>query len=505
MVVEPKNGGESCGSATETAPCNTGSCDRDCELHAWTEWSPCTQACDTGFQEKFRHIFRKSRAKGKCPKEKGHRRYRHQQCNEHKCYGDEQCVAKQDVILAIDGSGSLKEKGWAVLKNFTGELLKRYEARFRKDERMKVGVIKFGNGEILGEEGEERTISLPEVVSPITDKIDADLEKTVADMTWAKGFTNMAQAFLQSKSMFLNGGRKEAQSSLVVITDGLPSFKFQTEQAVHELRDGGVHVNIVTVRQHEGDETELMKSWVSYPKDTHYLHVPGVDSLQQQYKQYVTKAIVNFCPKSSSPTRREIMAQQRGWKKIRANHDCPNWWVHLGNFNDGMNCGAAAEAAGYTYYVFGGGWGWWKGVCFTHAEGGKSGECSWKNWWNGHTGFVGSIFDVYALVDGEGNVVSNEGFLLNQDDVDKKMMLAVDQSHDKRDERPHNLNDTPESRKFDDEGMTHEEFKLQLHQKVLSNPEKYPGFQNLVDRSAREPYTDAEEMEAKNEGLLPRF
>jgi hypothetical protein len=179
--------------------------------------------------------------------------------------------------------------------------------------------------------------------------------------------------------------------------------------------------------------------------------------------------------------------------------------VHLGNFNDGMNCGAAAEAAGYTYYVFGGGWGWWKGVCFTHAEGGKSGECSWKNWWNGHTGFVGSIFDVYALVDGEGNVVSNEGFLLNQDDVDKKMMLAVDQSHDKRDERPHNLNDTPESRKFDDEGMTHEEFKLQLHQKVLSNPEKYPGFQNLVDRSAREPYTDAEEMEAKNEGLLPRF
>jgi hypothetical protein len=34
-----------------------------------------------------------------------------------------------DLVIAVDGSGSLREKGFKVLQNFTGELVKRFEKK----------------------------------------------------------------------------------------------------------------------------------------------------------------------------------------------------------------------------------------------------------------------------------------------------------------------------------------------------------------------------------------
>merc|ERR1719161_2269216 len=54
VMVQPKNGGVACNTASESEPCNTGSCDRNCRLKKWTQWSPCSVACGGGFQERFR-------------------------------------------------------------------------------------------------------------------------------------------------------------------------------------------------------------------------------------------------------------------------------------------------------------------------------------------------------------------------------------------------------------------------------------------------------------------
>jgi hypothetical protein len=63
-------------------------------------------------------------------------------CNEHQCNGDEMCIAAMDVIIAVDGSGSLKDKGFKILTNFTGELLKRWKPEAYKVEKMRVSVYK---------------------------------------------------------------------------------------------------------------------------------------------------------------------------------------------------------------------------------------------------------------------------------------------------------------------------------------------------------------------------
>merc|ERR1711998_584768 len=99
-------------------------------------------------------------------------------------------------------------------------------------------------------------------------------------------------AFTLSENLFRDGGRKRAQSQVVVISDGKPSFKYQTAKAVDDLRDANVHVNMVVVHPYMGsDEVKLMKSWASRPTETHMIWVAGMKGLQANTQQYVTDTL----------------------------------------------------------------------------------------------------------------------------------------------------------------------------------------------------------------------
>jgi len=48
-------------------------------------------------------------------------------------------------------------------------------------------------------------------------------------------------------------------------------------------------------------DVELMKEWSSTPWQTHMVHIPGLKNLQKDVKTFVTKTLVQFCPRSQSP------------------------------------------------------------------------------------------------------------------------------------------------------------------------------------------------------------
>merc|ERR1712159_753472 len=156
-----------------------------------------------------------------------------------------------------------------MLQNFTGELVKRFKARKYKRRAMKVGLIQFGNGEIEN----DGTVSKAKILTPLTFKLKK-VRQAAKKMKWEMGFTNMAQAFTMAENLFRDGGRKNAQSQIVVVTDGKPSFKFMTQKAVNDLRDANVHVNIVAVHPHRGSkEVAQMKKWASNPPESHMIHI----------------------------------------------------------------------------------------------------------------------------------------------------------------------------------------------------------------------------------------
>ena len=88
------------------------------------------------------------RGEGKCPKSESKRRYGFRKCNTHECIGDEVCIAKQDLVLAIDGSGSLQESGWRAFKKFASTLIGKYKGEYYGYEDMKIAMVQVGKEEI---------------------------------------------------------------------------------------------------------------------------------------------------------------------------------------------------------------------------------------------------------------------------------------------------------------------------------------------------------------------
>merc|ERR1719401_1210552 len=246
ILVKPKHGGQSCDASVETRACNTMSCDRDCTLEDWTSWSPCSMACNPGgmpgFQERVRKVLVPIRGEGKCPNEESVDRYEKQTCNDHPCAGDEVCIAKQDLIIALDASGSLKESGFEILRDFAANLTGKYMAEYFGAQTVQLGAILFGNGARLP----DGTIAPATNLVGLTSDLALVKEKLEA-ATWQKGFTNMAQAFVLADTMFQQGGRPDAQSSILVLSDGKYSFAFETEQAANKLKEKNTMIYMAPV------------------------------------------------------------------------------------------------------------------------------------------------------------------------------------------------------------------------------------------------------------------
>merc|ERR1719240_891966 len=101
-------------------------------------------ACGGGTQQRMRNVEIPIRGNGKCPTPKSAARHEDQVCNTHQCVGDEICTAQQDLVIAVDGSGSMKADGFKLVRNFTGELLKRYTTEYFAEPTLQIGLILFG-------------------------------------------------------------------------------------------------------------------------------------------------------------------------------------------------------------------------------------------------------------------------------------------------------------------------------------------------------------------------
>merc|ERR1719195_2451282 len=151
-------------------------------------------ACSGGITERVKTILVPIRGQGKCPKKKSRRRFQKRKCNKQDCVGDEICIAKQDLVIALDASGSLKETGYDIVRGFAVNLTKRYKAKYFGAPAIKMGVSLFGNGKLIElNDGTGGTTIKPAInLQPLTFDLP-EVTKKVAETTWQRGFTNMAQ------------------------------------------------------------------------------------------------------------------------------------------------------------------------------------------------------------------------------------------------------------------------------------------------------------------------
>merc|ERR1719301_94706 len=216
-------------------------------------------------------------------------------------------------------------------------------------EDMKIGLVQFGNGEI---EKDGSVAGAVEALGLTSDM--GKVKKAIEGLSFLKGFTNMAQAFTIAEKLFLLDGRKMAQSAVLTLTDGKPSFLFQTAEKVMQLKDKHIKLFFAPVTEFKGEELKLMQKWASAPWETHLVHIPGLEALKADEAIFAQKALVKFCPEAISPSSTMEEEQSSGYLLIRENGSCGARGQLLGKTVLGAeDCAALAEGAGVSAFSLG--------------------------------------------------------------------------------------------------------------------------------------------------------
>jgi hypothetical protein len=318
--------------------------------------------------------------------------------------GDELCIAQQDLVIALDASGSLRQSGFDTLRNFAANITEKYRSMYYGFNDMKVGVVVFGNGEVEADGSIRPAINAQELTFDL-----AQVRTSIHGVTWQRGFTNMAQAFALSNTLLSRGGRASAQSAVLMITDGKASFQFQTTNQARALKDQNIAIFMVPVTNLRGDELSFLRTVASVPWETNFLRIPGLLDLTHNPDMFAQQIVAKFCPDSVSPSAIAGAENDREYMMIRENGvpntDCAQFY-DIGQIASMDDCAGLARGRGLLSFAFG------KGTyanlhCKLYSM--ESTEALWQQWQanrtapacasaNANAGWVQNpYFDTYAI------------------------------------------------------------------------------------------------------------
>lgn len=245
--TEAENGGTPCQKGSETKTCMIQACDKDCDLADWTDWEPCSKMCNGGTQRHSRPVTEARRGEGDCPDPNSEDRLGYKSCNQFSCNfllpqtrPILKCKSKLDVVVLLDGSGSLGQTGWDLSKKFAetfvsslvgGEDGVSLAFMLFSGPRTWPGVARCSSTDPTLDMATDCNIRW---ISHFTTDI-AKVEEEVKKMSWPQGSTLTSAALAEAASE-LTYSRADANSIVVVITDGKPLSVRKTQMMSDSLR-----------------------------------------------------------------------------------------------------------------------------------------------------------------------------------------------------------------------------------------------------------------------------
>jgi hypothetical protein len=295
--TEARHGGAPCEQTSESVACGTEACDEDCGLATWTAWSSCSKACDGGFKLRERHITTAPRGGGSCPQADAPERLQYQHCNPQECKTGLKCDSVLDVVLLLDGSGSVGEAtGWAATKAAAASLINSFNTG---SQGAQIAVMIFG-GPATWADYQKCSDDKVAVDMAVDCKVSwlshfstdtGTLAGNVGGVAWPKGST-LTSAALASAETELATSRPDAQSVVIIITDGRPMNIRKTTEAAKRLRK---RARLLWVPVTKKAPLKLVKTWASRPVADNVVALKDYDELQ--LPETIDKIIANACPK----------------------------------------------------------------------------------------------------------------------------------------------------------------------------------------------------------------
>jgi hypothetical protein len=246
------------------------------------------------------------RGVGTCPELMAEERVNFKPCNEFSCGEILQnkttltCVSKVDLIVLMDGSGSLRDYGWKQTVNISRTLVENLEGGMHA---VRVAVQLFSGPKTWGDyaycTGEKplpagQTLDLARQcgiswVSHFTDDLEA-LDENLKNLKWPASSTLTSVALGEAKNELMNG-RKDANTVVVVITDGKPMSRLNTVQAVGKLSE---IAKVVWVPVGLDAPIQMIEEMAAKPTLDHIVRVDSFDNLAAP--ETVNAIMTDVCP-----------------------------------------------------------------------------------------------------------------------------------------------------------------------------------------------------------------
>jgi len=294
-----KHGGKPCGATSETKACNAQACEKDCELSEWTKWSACSKDCDGGTNKRQKFVEHVAEGQGKCADEWSVKRLEYKECNMHRCTLGQTCTNKtMDIVLLLDGSGSLGKKGWAAEIIATRSFIRAFKGN-NGNIIMAVTLFSGPNawpGVYKCMDNTKKNVKPSDCGIKTVTHFTDDLKKIdtlVTGLTWPKGSTLTSLALLNAQAE-LSLGRKDAPAVIVVFTDGRPLSYRRTELASRKIRKAA---RLLWVAITKYAPLKYIKSWATRRWQENVVQVDDFGKLEKP--EVIDHIIADICPKKS--------------------------------------------------------------------------------------------------------------------------------------------------------------------------------------------------------------
>ena len=128
----------------------------------------------------------------------------------------------------------------------------------------------------------------------------------------------MAQGFITSNGMRLQGGQESEQSADLVMTSGKYSIKYPTAEKAQNLKDKNTRILMALISEFRGKGLDMLKQWASQSWAISHERISGLAALEYNAAILVQKLLVKLGSDALPPNIVHAKESQRQHMLIRA-------------------------------------------------------------------------------------------------------------------------------------------------------------------------------------------
>jgi len=210
------------------------------------------------------------------------------------------CHSNVDVVIVLDGSASLGTYGWQMAQEAAETLVENLGAGGDGTGEAQVSVLLYGGP--LTMDNYKKCVGITtspdgvdmkedcgmEWIGPLTNNT-ATLKSKVAAAEWPQSTTMTSLALSQAEGELFKG-RSDATSVVILITDGWPMSRANTNAAAEKLQQ---NAKVLYVPVGHSAPVSLIEDMATEPKEDHIIQAHTLESLNHPY--IINKIIGSTC------------------------------------------------------------------------------------------------------------------------------------------------------------------------------------------------------------------